>query len=41
LRICIDEGILIVTTDTTGSENLRLNRNHPSVEAGMNENALH
>jgi hypothetical protein len=41
LRICIDEGILIVTTDTTGSENLRLNRNHPGVEAGLSENALH
>ena len=40
LRICIDEGILIVTTDMTGSENLRLNRNHPSVEAVLNEAAL-
>jgi hypothetical protein len=40
LRICIDEGILIVTTDVTGSENLRLNRNHPAVDAGLNETAL-
>src|SRR5258708_10260791 len=40
LRICIDEGILIVTTDATGSENLRLNRNHPSAEAGTHQNPL-
>ncbi|HEX6818365.1 MAG TPA: NYN domain-containing protein [Ktedonobacterales bacterium] len=40
LRICIDEGILIVTTDMTGSENLRLNRSHPSVDAVLNEAAL-
>ncbi len=40
LRICIDEGILIVTTDVTGSENLRLNRTHPSVEAVLNETAI-
>lgn len=42
LRICIDEGILHVTTDPTGSENLRLNRQHPAVEAvlAMNESAL-
>lgn len=32
LRICIDEGILAVMTDSTGSENLRLNRQHPVVE---------
>ncbi|HEX8033883.1 MAG TPA: NYN domain-containing protein [Ktedonobacterales bacterium] len=32
LRICIDEGILSVMTDNTGSENLRLNRQHPAVE---------
>jgi NYN domain-containing protein len=42
LRICIDEGILLVTTDPTGSENLRLNRQHPAVEAvlAINESAL-
>jgi len=42
LRVCIDEGILHVTTDPTGSENLRLNRQHPAVEAvlAMNESAL-
>ena len=37
LRLCIDEGILVVTTDATGSENLRLNRSHPAVEAGLSE----
>ena len=40
LRICIDEGILVVTTDQTGSENLRLNRQHPAVEPVLNETAL-
>ncbi len=40
LRTCIDEGILIVTTDVTGSENLRLNRQHPAVDAVLNESAL-
>jgi hypothetical protein len=39
LRLCIDEGILVVTTDTTGSENLRLNRSHPAVENGLSETA--
>src|SRR5260370_3199964 len=29
LRICIDDGILILATDAQGSENLRLNRDHP------------
>jgi hypothetical protein len=33
LRDCIDEGMLNVMTDPTGSENLRLNRAHPVVEA--------
>jgi NYN domain len=33
LRECIDEGMLNVMTDPTGSENLRLNRAHPVVEA--------
>ena len=32
LRECIDEGILLVMTDPTGSENLRLNRQHPAVD---------
>ncbi len=41
LRMCIDDGILVVTTDQTGSENLRLNRQHPAVEAILNETALH
>jgi len=39
LRLCIDEGILVVTTDVTGSENLRLNRTHPAVENGLSETA--
>jgi hypothetical protein len=33
LRDCIDEGMLNVMTDPSGSENLRLNRSHPIVEA--------
>jgi uncharacterized LabA/DUF88 family protein len=41
LRICIDEGILVVGTDVTGSENLRLNRSHPAVESVLSESALH
>jgi hypothetical protein len=40
LRICIDEGILIVGTDPTGSENLRLNRSHPAVEPVLNESPM-
>ena len=40
LRACIDDGILIVTTDATGSENLRLNRAHPIVDAVLNAPAL-
>jgi len=40
LRICIDEGILIITTDATGSENLRLNRAHPIVDAVLNAPAM-
>jgi hypothetical protein len=35
LRECIDEGMLNVMTDPTGSENLRLNRSHPIVEAAL------
>ncbi len=37
LRICIERGILIVGTDPTGSESLRLNRTHPAVEAVLSE----
>ncbi len=33
LRECIDEGMLNVMTDPSGSENLRLNRTHPIVDA--------
>ncbi|HKT38374.1 MAG TPA: NYN domain-containing protein [Ktedonobacterales bacterium] len=40
LRACIDENILHLTTDMTGSENLRLNRQHPAVEAVLNEPSL-
>lgn len=40
LRLCIDEGILLIMTDPTGSENLRLNRQHPAVDAGLNEAAM-
>ncbi len=40
LRICIDDGILVVGTDVSGSENLRLNRSHPAVEAVLNESAM-
>jgi hypothetical protein len=37
LRDCIDRGILLMTTDPTGGESLRLNRSHPAVEAVLNE----
>ena len=40
LRLCIDESILVLTTDPNGSENLRLNRSHPSVETVLNEVTL-
>ncbi len=40
LRICIDEGILSISTDVSGSENLRLNRTHPAVEAVLSESAM-
>jgi uncharacterized LabA/DUF88 family protein len=40
LRICIDEGILSIGTDAAGSENLRLNRTHPAVDAVLNESAM-
>ena len=39
LRDCIDEGMLNVMTDPTGSENLRLNRAHPIVEAVLSATA--
>ncbi len=41
LRICIDEGVLILSTDPTGSENLRLNRDHPVVVTGLTETTIH
>ena len=37
LRICIDEGILVVGTDGLGNENLRLNREHPAVDAVLDD----
>ncbi len=40
LRICIDEGILVVQTDPTGSENLRLNRTHPAVDGILSETSM-
>jgi hypothetical protein len=39
LRDCIDEGMLNVMTDPSGSENLRLNRSHPIVEAVLSATA--
>src|SRR5579862_1233754 len=41
LRICIDEGILILATDQTGNENLRLNRDHPAVVTGLSDTSIH
>lgn len=32
LNNCIQQGILLVQTDATGAEDLRLNRNHPGVD---------
>jgi uncharacterized LabA/DUF88 family protein len=32
LNACIQQGILLVQTDATGAEDLRLNRSHPEVE---------
>ncbi len=40
LRVCVDEGILNLTLDQTGSENLRLNRDHPAVTAVLSESAV-
>jgi len=40
LRVCIDDGILILGTDATGSENLRLNRDHPTVAQVLNEQTI-
>jgi uncharacterized LabA/DUF88 family protein len=37
LRMTLDEGILIQTVDPMGSENLRLNREHPAVVVGLSE----
>jgi uncharacterized LabA/DUF88 family protein len=41
LRECIDEGMLSVMTDPSGSENLRLNRQHPVVEEVLAATAEH
>ncbi|HET8844302.1 MAG TPA: NYN domain-containing protein [Ktedonobacteraceae bacterium] len=32
LNLCIQQGILLLQTDPTGAEDLRLNRNHPGVD---------
>ncbi len=40
LRVCIDDGILILATDAQGSENLRLNRDHPVVGAALSETPI-
>ena len=40
LRLCIDEGILSLSTDQLGNENLRLNREHPAVAAVMSDPAM-
>ncbi len=32
LNACIQQGILLVQTDSTGAEDLRLNRLHPGVD---------
>jgi uncharacterized LabA/DUF88 family protein len=40
LRLCIDDGILILGTDASGSENLRLNRDHPVVVTVLSESAI-
>ncbi|HEX6121899.1 MAG TPA: NYN domain-containing protein [Ktedonobacterales bacterium] len=41
LRQCVDEGILLLTADAMGGENLRLNREHPAVASGLSESSLH
>ena len=40
LRICIDEGILLMMSDPMGGENLRLNRDHPVVLSVLNESGM-
>jgi uncharacterized LabA/DUF88 family protein len=40
LRACIDDGMLILATDAQGSENLRLNREHPAVVAVLSETPI-
>ncbi|MEO7002742.1 MAG: NYN domain-containing protein [Ktedonobacterales bacterium] len=40
LRLCIDEGILSLSTDQLGNENLRLNREHPAVAPVLSDPAL-
>lgn len=41
LRQCVDDGILLLTTDAMGGENLRLNREHPAVVSGVSEPNMH
>ncbi len=40
LRVCVDDGILHMTVDPMGGENLRLNREHPCVTEVLGETAL-
>ena len=37
LRICVDDGILMQTSDPINGENLRLNRDHPVVVIGLGD----
>jgi uncharacterized LabA/DUF88 family protein len=41
LRQCVDDGILMLTSDPMGGENLRLNREHPAVATGLSEPNMH
>lgn len=37
LRVCVDDGILMQTSDPINGENLRLNRDHPVVVGGLGD----
>jgi len=37
LRVCVDDGILMQTSDPINGENLRLNRDHPVVVMGLGD----
>ena len=37
LRVCVDDGILMQTSDPVNGENLRLNRDHPVVVMGLGD----